>query len=93
MPAAARPPDLYLLADHEGVPFEDDGIRDRERLRAWMTGLFRDRLAPLGIPVAGLRVRTRPSQARRPRRRERTVRCALQRCRGAHASAGPGSAG
>lgn len=52
--AAARPPDLYLLTDHEGVPFEDDGMRDGEHLRAWMTGLFRERLATLGVPVVEL---------------------------------------
>src|SRR5581483_7884993 len=36
--AAARPADLYLLTDHEGVPFEDDGLRDGEHIREWMTG-------------------------------------------------------
>lgn len=29
--AAARMPDLYLLTDHEGVPFADDGLRDGEQ--------------------------------------------------------------
>ncbi|MFI5841403.1 AAA family ATPase [Catenuloplanes sp. NPDC051500] len=53
--SAARPPDLYLLTDHEGVPFEDDGMRDGEHLRAWMTGLFRAHLATSGVPVVELR--------------------------------------
>ncbi|WP_432975775.1 AAA family ATPase [Dactylosporangium sp. CA-233914] len=48
--AAARKPDLYLLTGDEGVPFEDDGMRDGEHLRAWMTGRFRDELAVLGVP-------------------------------------------
>jgi HTH-type transcriptional regulator, transcriptional repressor of NAD biosynthesis genes len=53
--AAARPADLYLLTDHEGVPFHDDGLRDGEHLRAWMTDRFRERLAELGVPVVELR--------------------------------------
>jgi HTH-type transcriptional regulator, transcriptional repressor of NAD biosynthesis genes len=50
--AAARTPDLYLLTDHVGVPFEDDGLRDGEQVRAWMTGRFREVLA--GLPVVEL---------------------------------------
>ncbi|SCG48492.1 AAA family ATPase [Micromonospora humi] len=53
--AAARRPALYLLTDHEGVPFADDGLRDGEHLRAWMTGRFRAELAGCGVPVVGLR--------------------------------------
>lgn len=49
--AAARRPDLYLLTDHEGVPFEDDGLRDGEHLRRWMTGRFRDVLRDSAVPV------------------------------------------
>ncbi len=49
--AAARIPDLYLLTDHEGVPFEDDGLRDGEHLRAWMTDRFRTELHGAGAPV------------------------------------------
>ena len=45
--------DLYLLTDHGDVPFEQDGIRDGEHLRAWMTGRFREVLA--GRPVLELR--------------------------------------
>ncbi|MFR9778475.1 AAA family ATPase [Micromonospora sp. MS34] len=53
--AAARRPALYLLTDHEGVPFVDDGLRDGEQLRAWMTGRFRAELAGCGVPVVELR--------------------------------------
>ncbi|CAL9559907.1 Trifunctional NAD biosynthesis_regulator protein NadR [Actinosynnema sp. ALI-1.44] len=46
----ARRPALYVLTDHDGVPFEQDGWRDGEHLRAWMTGLFEERLAARGVP-------------------------------------------
>ncbi|MEU4089792.1 AAA family ATPase [Streptomyces aureus] len=39
---------LYLLTDHEGVPFEDDGLRDGPHLRPWMTGRFRAELERSG---------------------------------------------
>jgi len=39
---------LYLLTHHEDVPFEQDGLRDGEHLRAWMTARFVDRLAATG---------------------------------------------
>ncbi|MFG3715131.1 AAA family ATPase [Micromonospora sp. NPDC047730] len=52
--AAARRPALYLLTDHVGVPFDDDGLRDGEHLRAWMTGRFRTELAGCGVPVVEL---------------------------------------
>ncbi|MFN8077754.1 MAG: AAA family ATPase [Kineosporiaceae bacterium] len=39
---------LYLLTDHEGVPFEQDGWRDGEHLRPWMTREFADRLEASG---------------------------------------------
>lgn len=45
-------PALYLLTDHVGVPFEQDGWRDGEHLRAWMTDLFREGLAARGAPWA-----------------------------------------
>ncbi|MFG3699081.1 AAA family ATPase [Micromonospora sp. NPDC047620] len=51
---AARRPALYLLTDHVGVPFDDDGLRDGEHLRAWMTGRFRTVLAGCGVPVVEL---------------------------------------
>jgi HTH-type transcriptional repressor of NAD biosynthesis genes len=41
--AIARP-SLYLLTHHDDVPFEQDGIRDGERFRAWMTDAFVERL-------------------------------------------------
>jgi NadR type nicotinamide-nucleotide adenylyltransferase len=48
--AAAREPALYLLTPHDGVPFEDDGMRDGEHLRAWMTDRFRAELAARPVP-------------------------------------------
>ncbi|MGK5672616.1 AAA family ATPase [Micromonospora sp. URMC 106] len=52
--AAARRPALYLLTDHVGVPFDDDGLRDGEHLRPWMTARFRAQLAGCGVPVVEL---------------------------------------
>jgi len=51
MPARA----LYLLTSDEGVPFEDDGLRDGEHLRAWMTARFRTLLAAQSVPWIELR--------------------------------------
>lgn len=49
--AAAMPPRaLYLLTPHDEVPFDDDGLRDGEHLRPWMTGRFREVLAASGVP-------------------------------------------
>jgi HTH-type transcriptional repressor of NAD biosynthesis genes len=49
--AAATPPRaLYILTSDEGVPFEDDGLRDGEHLRHWMTQRFRDVLAAQAVP-------------------------------------------
>ncbi|CAM3465432.1 AAA family ATPase [Kibdelosporangium persicum] len=45
-----RRPALYLLTDHDGVPFEQDGWRDGEHLREWMTELFVRRLDERGVP-------------------------------------------
>jgi HTH-type transcriptional regulator, transcriptional repressor of NAD biosynthesis genes len=43
--AAALPPRaLYILTDPSGVPFEDDGLRDGEAHRPWMTERFRQLL-------------------------------------------------
>lgn len=50
----ARPHPLYLLTHHEGVPFEQDGVRDGEHLRAWMTGRFETELARTGRPYVVL---------------------------------------
>ena len=49
--AAGPPPDLYLVTDHVGVPFEQDGIRDGEHLRAWMTWRFREACPAAGVPT------------------------------------------
>ncbi len=46
---------VYLLTSHEGVPFADDGLRDGEHLRPWMTGRFREVLAGCGVPWCELR--------------------------------------
>ncbi|OIJ69771.1 AAA family ATPase [Streptomyces mangrovisoli] len=49
--ADAMPPRaLYLLTDHADVPFHDDGLRDGEELRPWMTERFRKVLADRGVP-------------------------------------------
>lgn len=45
-----RRPALYLLTDHVGVPFEQDGRRDGEHLRAWMTDRFVEGLRARGAP-------------------------------------------
>ncbi|GGT18363.1 hypothetical protein GCM10010254_43790 [Streptomyces chromofuscus] len=45
---APRRQHLWLLTDHEGVPFEDDGLRDGEELRPWMTERFRTELTRTG---------------------------------------------
>ncbi|MFE2058046.1 AAA family ATPase [Streptomyces sp. NPDC059446] len=39
---------LWLLTDHDGVAFEDDGLRDGEELRPWMTDRFRAELTRTG---------------------------------------------
>ncbi|WP_330176516.1 AAA family ATPase [Streptomyces sp. NBC_01498] len=48
------PHQLWLLTGHEGVPFEDDGLRDGEELRPWMTDRFRDELTRTGRPFVAL---------------------------------------
>ncbi|GLY05956.1 MULTISPECIES: AAA family ATPase [Actinoplanes] len=52
--ALARPADLRLLTDVAGVPFVDDGLRDGEHLREWMTGRFRDLLTAGSGPFVEL---------------------------------------
>ena len=42
--------DLYLLTSHEDVPFEQDGLRDGEGIRADMTAWFIDALTAAGYP-------------------------------------------
>jgi HTH-type transcriptional repressor of NAD biosynthesis genes len=52
------PHHLWLLTDHRGVRFEDDGLRDGEELRPWMTERFRDELTRTGrefIVISGSR--------------------------------------
>ncbi len=39
---------LYLLTHHDDVPFHQDGLRDGEHLRAWMTERFIERLEETG---------------------------------------------
>ena len=46
--ARRRRADLYLLTDDVGVPFIQDGLRDGEHLRTWMTGEFQSRLTETG---------------------------------------------
>lgn len=46
--AEARHHPLYLLTHHEGVPFEQDGIRDGEHVRTWMTERFLEALTASG---------------------------------------------
>jgi len=67
--ALVRPPDLYLLTDHAGVPFVDDGLRDGESIRAWMTGRFRE-------SVRESRVRNRELTGSYPQR----LRAAVAAC-------------
>ncbi|MGW5054623.1 AAA family ATPase [Actinokineospora sp. NPDC004072] len=50
LPIPTREPALYLLTDHVGVPFEQDGWRDGEHLRAWMTARFARGLRDRGVP-------------------------------------------
>lgn len=40
--------DLYLITDHQGVDFHDDGYRDGEHLRATMTEKFKSYLTERG---------------------------------------------
>ncbi|WP_296509565.1 AAA family ATPase [Rhodoferax sp.] len=49
--AANMPPRaLYILTSDRDVPFEDDGLRDGEHLRSWMTQRFRTALASQNVP-------------------------------------------
>jgi HTH-type transcriptional repressor of NAD biosynthesis genes len=49
--AAGMPPrSLYILTSDDGVLFEDDGLRDGEHLRPWMTRRFREVLASRNVP-------------------------------------------
>lgn len=46
--------DLYLLTHHDNVPFEQDGIRDGESIRAWMTARFVEKLDQTHRPYVTL---------------------------------------
>jgi HTH-type transcriptional regulator, transcriptional repressor of NAD biosynthesis genes len=46
--ALGRAGALYLLTDPDDVPFTQDGLRDGQHLRRWMTGVFAARLAETG---------------------------------------------
>jgi len=48
--AGMPPRSLYILTSDKDVPFEDDGLRDGEHLRSWMTGRFREVLASQDVP-------------------------------------------
>jgi len=48
--AGLPPRSLYILTGDDGVPFEDDGLRDGEHLRSWMTGRFREVLTAQDVP-------------------------------------------
>jgi HTH-type transcriptional regulator, transcriptional repressor of NAD biosynthesis genes len=41
---------LYLLTSESDVPFVDDGLRDGEHMRAWMTQRFRELLNDQTVP-------------------------------------------
>jgi HTH-type transcriptional repressor of NAD biosynthesis genes len=47
--AAERRPALYILTSDD-VPFVQDGLRDGEHVRRWMTERFRTVLADSGVP-------------------------------------------
>lgn len=46
--AHGREAALYLLTHPDDVPFAQDGLRDGEHLRRWMTGVFAERLGATG---------------------------------------------
>ncbi|HEY2860475.1 MAG TPA: AAA family ATPase [Terracidiphilus sp.] len=47
--AASDPPCLYLLTDCD-IPFVQDGLRDGENIRAWMTRRFEEELKQREVP-------------------------------------------
>ena len=52
--AALRPPRIYLLTGPE-IPFVQDGWRDGEHVREWMTQRFREQLEHTGSPWVEVR--------------------------------------
>jgi NadR type nicotinamide-nucleotide adenylyltransferase len=76
--AASHPPYLYLLTDCD-IPFVQDGLRDGETIRKWMTGRFEEELNQGKVPwmkVSGSRAHRLDSAIQRietplnPRQRE-----------------------
>jgi len=53
--ALARHHPLYLLTHHDDVPFAQDGIRDGEAIRGWMTDRFIEALTASGRRTVVLR--------------------------------------
>lgn len=56
--ARNRKPSLYILTSDD-IPFVQDGYRDGEHIRAWMTNRFRDELSQNNLPwveVSGTRL-------------------------------------
>jgi NadR type nicotinamide-nucleotide adenylyltransferase len=51
--AATTPADLYIITDHEGVDFDDDGTRRNEEGRAYMTSWMKLKLPINRIVVTG----------------------------------------
>ncbi|MFV2175578.1 AAA family ATPase [Actinomadura sp. LOL_016] len=47
---ARVPHHLWIVTDPDGVPFEQDGWRDGESVRAWMANRFREELERRGLP-------------------------------------------
>jgi NadR type nicotinamide-nucleotide adenylyltransferase len=58
--ASEPPPALYVLTTPDGVAFEQDGLRDGEHMRDWMTQRFRSLLAE--VDVAWIEVRGTPQE-------------------------------
>src|SRR5690606_1808874 len=44
------PHHLWILTSPEGGPFEQDGWRDGESIRLWMSGRFQEELEERGLP-------------------------------------------
>jgi HTH-type transcriptional repressor of NAD biosynthesis genes len=49
------PHHLWLLTHHDDVPFEQDGWRDGENIRSWMTGRFLSELTARALPFVHIR--------------------------------------
>lgn len=66
-------PALYLLTADDGVPFVQDGIRDGEHLRVWMTTEFRRRLAGRASDISARIVEVRGNRTERLQQALRAV--------------------